>query len=261
MNTLKATIKAILAIAFSLLLIPLQLLVLFATKSAPAYILPRIWHKGLCLIFGIKITHTGKPHTQSQTIYAFNHLSYLDIIVIGSTLRASFVSKDDVASWPAFGFLSTLQQTAFISRSREKARDAKNTLDTMLRENKSLIIFPEGTSTDGRDVHPFKSSIFSIAYNDNVSNIKIQPVTLIMQRIDGHEIKNQEDRDLYAWHIDMTTPLGEHLWRFLKSRGAQIHLHYHPPINVKDFSNRKTLAKICHEAVSKGLQDYNNKQT
>jgi len=241
----------------SLVIVPSQLLILVFSKSSGAYILPQLWHKALCFVFGIKIKYIGKPHTDQQTIFVSNHLSYLDILVLGTTLRASYVAKKDVASWPVFGFLSKLQQTAFISRSHVDARKEKYALDTMIENKKSLIIFPEGTSTDGRIVIPFKSSLFSIALRKEQSNIMIQPVTLAMNRVNKHAVKTQDDHDLYAWHINMTTPLGEHLWRFARSKGAEIYIYFHAPVDSNEYSDRKILAKVCHEAVSNGLTNHN----
>tara|TARA_R110001592_G_scaffold16881_14_gene71713 strand:+ start:2359 stop:3048 length:690 start_codon:yes stop_codon:yes gene_type:complete len=225
---------------------------LFCKENA-AYILPWLWQKIVCSIFRITVRVNGTPYTDSQTIYMSNHVSYLDIPAIGSILRASFVAKKDVASWPVFGFLSKLQQTAFISRSREDVKKEKHALDSMLNDGKSLIIFPEGTSTDGREVRLFKSSLFSIAMKENLRGIKVQPVTLRMETVNQKQIHTQDDRDLYSWHIDMDTPLDKHLWRFARNKGAVISLTFHPPLNASDFSDRKTLAKACYNTVSKGL--------
>ena len=253
MNKLKAALKFFLFILLTVPIVAMQWLLLLVYKGKAAYILPWIWQMGVCAIFRIKIKIIGTPHNQSQTIYVSNHISYLDISVIGSILRASFVAKKDVASWPVFGFLSTLQQTAFISRDRADVKQAKNNLDQMLNDGKSLIIFPEGTSTDGKEVIPFKSSLFSIAMKENLKDIYVQPFTLKMQSVDGKPVETQETRDLYSWHINMDTPLGEHLWRFAQSSGAVISLNFHEPLKAHDFENRKTLAKACYEAVSNGL--------
>ncbi|PCI97174.1 MAG: 1-acyl-sn-glycerol-3-phosphate acyltransferase [Alphaproteobacteria bacterium] len=255
MNIVKATFKFIL---FALLTIPvvvLQVILMQFHKGKGAYILPYFWQKCVCKIFSIKVKIIGKPHTSSQTIYISNHISYLDIPVIGSILPTSFVAKKDVASWPVFGFLSKLQQTAFISRDRADAIKGKQTLNAMLSQGKSLIIFAEGTSTDGREVLPFKSSLFAVALQENLPDLRVQSITLKMHTVNQKEIITQDDRDLYSWHRDMDTPLGTHLWRFAKSRGAEIFLNFHPPVKAHDFSDRKTLAKACHNTVSNGLEE------
>ncbi len=261
MRTPLAALKMSLFVLLCLAIVPLQSLVLVVHRGRGAYILPWLWQCCVCRIFGITVLVEGKPHTKSQTIYVANHLSYLDIPAIGSILRASFVAKQEVAGWAVFGFLSKLQQTAFISRSKADAAKEKNALGAMLAEGKSLIIFPEGTSTDGREVLAFKSSLFALVLQDGVKNLTIQPVTVNMQTVDRRPVLTQADRDIYSWHRDMDTELPVHLWGFAKSRGAHISLKFHPPRLAGDYSDRKTLAKICHEDVCKGLtQQIENKQ-
>lgn len=242
-----------------ILMAPLQWALLTVYGSGPAaYSLPWLWHRLICRAFGITIRIEGTPHTKSQTIFVGNHISYLDIPAIGSTLRGSFVAKKDVASWPVFGILARLQQTGFIDRSRTAALTESSAMSAMLDQGKTLIIFPEGTSTDGREVLPFKSSLFSLMLGAQRKELIIQPFTLSMTLVDGHAPESQDARDLYSWHRDMDTDLGVHLWRFAKSRGAVITLHFHDALRAADYQDRKELAKICHKAVSEGLAEGHN---
>lgn len=250
MRIVAAICKLALFFMLCVLVVPLQMLVLLFHKGAGAYVIPQIWHKGVCAIFGLKITISGTPETGRQVLYVSNHLSYLDIPVIGTVLRASFVAKKDVARWPVFGFLSKLQQTAFIDRARGAAAKEANALDSMLERGKSLIVFPEGTSTDGREVLPFKSSLFSLALQGNEKSLAIQPFTIRALSINGKAPDTQALRDIYAWHRDMQTELPTHLWLFALSKGAHIHLTFHDIVLPADFGDRKTLANACFEAVS-----------
>lgn len=221
------------------------------TRGPAAYILPHLWERCICLIFGLKVIVEGKPHTDSQTLYIANHLSYLDIPVIASVLKASFVAKEDVAGWPVFGFLSKMQQTAFISRSRTQAAKGRYALQNMLKDGKSLIIFPEGTSSDGQEILPFKSSLFSIAHDIRTeSPLMVQPITLSLVKVNGQLPNDQTIRNQYAWHGDMT--LSPHLWAFLKGKGATVRIHFHPPEPAQKFPCRKTLAQHCHVSIEKG---------
>ena len=255
MNTLKAIFKMLLFMLLTLLVVLIQPLILAVHRGRYSYVVPKFWHSCVCLIFSIKVNVEGTPYTDEQTIYLSNHLSYLDIPVIGSLLTASFVAKADVASWPLFGFLSKLQQTAFISRARQDAKKETNSLTNMIgKEGKSIIVFPEGTSTDGKTVRSFKSSLFSIATEANNENLRVQPFTISMISTNKKRVETQEDRDLYAWHLEMDTELHYHLWSFAKSKGARITLTFHPPILARDYQNRKELSKICHENVLGGLQ-------
>lgn len=257
MRTAIATLKMIAFLVLCVMVVPVQLIMLAVTRGQSAYIIPKLWHKGVCAIFNIRIQTENLPRHAEQTIFVSNHLSYLDIPAIGSLLTASFVAKADVAGWPVFGFLSKLQQTAFISRARTAAKQGKYALQTMLDDGKSLVIFPEGTSTDGRSVRDFKSSLFSIVDDSSNDALIIQPFTIRMALVDNNplaETKDDQDhRDIYAWHVEMDTELPDHLWRFAKSKGAVLEMVFHDPIRASDIKDRKTLAKTCHDSVINGL--------
>ena len=255
MSSVKAFIRFILFFVLCIPVVLLQLLLLSVYRGPHSYFIPNLWHRGVCIIFGVHVRVEGIPYRDSQTIYVGNHLSYLDISAIGNFLKASFVAKADVANWPVFGFLSKLQQTAFISRSRKDARKEKNALENMIEKGKSLIIFPEGTSTDGKTVRPFKSSLFSIALGSDNPALMVQPFTISMSSVNGKSVEKQEDRDTYAWHIEMDTKMHQHLWSFAKSKGCTLTLTFHEPIVAKNYDDRKEMAQICHEKVLDGLQN------
>jgi 1-acyl-sn-glycerol-3-phosphate acyltransferase len=243
--------KASLFFLWCLVMVPPQAILILFYRGPHAYHIPYLWHKGICLIFGLRVRVEGAPIETAQTLFVSNHVSYLDIPVIGSTLKASFVAKNEVAGWPVFGFLSRMQQTAFISRSRNHAQREKNALGNMLKEGKSLILFPEGTSTDGRDVASFKSSLFSMTLDGEHPDLLIQPFTLRIDRVDGKSPDDQAVRDLFAWYGDMTMP--PHLRAFTAGRGADVTLVFHSPIRPNDYPDRKSLAEACESAVRSGL--------
>lgn len=244
---------------FALLVVVITLLqacVLLVSKGHLSYILPQVWHWCACRIFGIAVEVRGDIYRQGQVIFMSNHVSYLDIPVLGSVVRGSFVAKQDVAGWALFGFLSHLQQTVFISRARGAAASVQAQLDQRLLAGQDLILFPEGTSTDGRDVYPFKSSLFSLVVGSQAHDLVVQPITLQVIQTDDRSIGRdspQEALDLYAWHINMDTGLGEHLQRFARLKGARVVLTFHPPLCAKDYSDRKLMAQACYDRVKGGL--------
>ncbi len=257
MDTIRGIFKLMLFAMLVILVVPTQGLILLITRGPFSYHLPTLWHAGVAKALGIRFTVTGTPNTGHQTLYMSNHLSYLDIPIIGGMIKASFVAKSEVEGWALFGFLATLQQTAFIQRKRSEIKKQKNSLQARIEDGQSLIIFPEGTSTDGREVLPFKSSLFSLVLFEGNDDLYIQPVSVSLLTTDKITPKTQDDLDLYAWHRDMDMELGSHLWRFAKARGATLNLNFHKPLRAKDYTDRKILAKTCHERVSMGLQ--NNK--
>ncbi len=249
MGNLRATLKFTQFFFWSALLIPPQMIIMVFSRGNAAYTLPIFWHKMICRAFKLDIEVEGQPSKEQQTIYVSNHVSYLDIPVIGSILPASFVAKEEVATWPVFGLLAKLQQCVFINRARHRIGEGQSNMQQRLNSGNSIVLFPEGTSTNGTNVLPFKSSLFSVATDPELTKKPlIQPFTIELLETNGQKIKIEKDHDLYAWYADMT--LAPHFWDFAKSNGAKVKLHFHAPLRVKDDDNRKNLAKTCHDKVA-----------
>ena len=122
MRSLIATFKVFLLIVIYLITIPLQALNrVLLNNTRLFFIVPYLFHGSLRRVFGIKVRLQGTVEKDKQVVYVSNHLSYLDIPLLGSFLPAHFVSKDDVQSWPILGLLATLAKTIFISRTPSKA--------------------------------------------------------------------------------------------------------------------------------------------
>ena len=165
---LMKTLKIILHILF---VIPLCLLILISTKRQQEKII-QFWCKRLLSIFEIKVEVQGLDSflsNQKQYLMVANHISWMDIIVIQSIKPSIFVAKSDVASWPLFGWVAQMTGTIFIKR--EKVSDIKKALKKMKRRliKRSVCIFPEGTSTNGRYLLPFKSNLFQSSIDTNKS--------------------------------------------------------------------------------------------
>jgi 1-acyl-sn-glycerol-3-phosphate acyltransferase len=249
--SVKAVLKILAIALWTIPLVSLQAILLPFYKGQFAYVIPKFWHKGICFILGLKVEIIGEPVQNKQIIYISNHLSYLDIPVIGAFLKASFIAKEDIASWPVIGYLASVQQTAFISRSSRQAKKVANALDSMVQEGKSLILFPEGTSSAGTTVLPFKSSLFSLAQPKNMSPLSIQPFILELIEVDKNAV-TEISRDLYSWYGDMD--FGPHIWDFLKTKGAKIRLNFLPPIYPTDNQDRKDLCMLVENQISSGLK-------
>ena len=253
MRTIVAIYKFICLGIASLITIPSMFIwgVLFNTKPI-FYIVPKAYHTVLCKIFRITVEITGTPTTK-HAVFLGNHLSYIDIPVMGSILDATFIAKEDVKSWFIFGWLGTLAQTIYISRKRDAAQQCINDIEKMINRGRSLILFPEGTSSRGTKVIPFKSSLFELFLNDSLKNkLFIQPFTITIKKINGEIISNIEDMDKYSWHSDME--LMPHLWQMAKLKGAHINIEFHCPRPAKNFKNRKEFAQICYDDVEQALK-------
>ncbi len=193
-------------------------------------------------ILGMKFRTSGTLMQQHGAVVA-NHTSWLDIFALNSRKRIYFVSKAEVASWPGIGWLARATGTMFIERNPKKAREQTLMFQERLKTGHKLLFFPEGTSTDGLQVLPFKTTLFAAFFADELRDfMSVQPVSVIY-----HAPKGQPDR-FYGWWGDMD--FGTHL---LKTLGARrqgvVELIYHTPAKVSDFENRKALAAHCEQAV------------
>lgn len=253
MRSVKAFSKITLYVLGIVVVAPLQTIVLSITKGPAAYVLPKLFHQYCCLILSIQCEVRGTPNKKNQTLYMCNHVSYLDIPLLGSIINGSFLAKKEVSEWPLFGFLAKIQQTAFIERKTREIGREKSKLEKFISDGKSLIVFPEGTSSSGLTVKPFKSSLFSLTEGLQTP-IDIQPVTISIIETDGKRANTKEEHDIYAWPLEMETPLHVHLWLFAKTRGARLVVTFHDPLKVPPGTDRKTLANTCFDRVCKGLE-------
>lgn len=193
-------------------------------------------------ILGIGFRTSGDLMQERGAVVA-NHSSWLDIFALNARKRVYFVSKAEVAKWPGVGWLARATGTVFIERDRKKAREQTMVFQERLSAGHKLLFFPEGTSTDGLRVLPFKTTLFAAFFTDELRDFMyVQPVSVIY-----HEPKGQPRR-FYGWWGDMD--FGPHLLKTLGARrqGA-VELIYHAPAKVSDFANRKELAAHCEQAV------------
>ncbi|KIC42726.1 acyl-phosphate glycerol 3-phosphate acyltransferase [Ruegeria sp. ANG-R] len=193
-------------------------------------------------ILGIGFRSSGVLMQERGAVVA-NHTSWLDIFALNARKRVYFVSKAEVAKWPGIGWLARATGTVFIERNPKKAREQTRVFEDRLKAGHKLLFFPEGTSTDGLRVLPFKTTLFAAFFTDELRDFMyIQPVSAIF-----HAPEGQPDR-FYGWWGDMD--FGPHL---LKTLGARkqgwVEVIYHLPAKVSDFENRKALAAHCEQAV------------
>jgi lyso-ornithine lipid O-acyltransferase len=215
--------------------------------------LPRWYHRLSCRVLGIRLVFEGKPIEVDPALYIINHTGYLDIEILGAALQASFISKADVAKWPWFGWLAKLQRSVFIERTRSAAMGHRNAIVERFDRGDRLILFPEGTSSDGGHVLPFKSSLFSVAeYRHNGVPIAVQPVSVAYTRLDGIPL-GRALRPFFAWYGEMD--LAPHLWTALGMGVLTVELTFFPPVTIDQFASRKELAAYCYRVISDGVAE------
>ena len=202
--------------------------------------------KGALAILGIRLKTQGRPMRRRGAVVA-NHASWLDIFVMNAPQRIYFVAKDEIANWPGIGWLARATGTIFIRRSARDARAQKLTFEARLRAGHHLCFFPEGTSSDGIRVLPFKPTLFAAFFTEELAGLlSIQPVSVIYVAPKGR------DSRFYGWWGDLG--FAAHFLRVLaQPRQGRVELVFHPPVPIAEAGNRKTLARLCEAQVRDGL--------
>jgi 1-acyl-sn-glycerol-3-phosphate acyltransferase len=233
--------------ALTLPLMPLQqLFVWFWPRMARVF--PMHYHRLVCRILGIRVEITGKQPVNGPLLIASNHVSWLDIVVLSAVAPVSFVAKKEVKSWPFFGSLARLQRTVFVDRDRRHATgNSRDDMRARLNAGDILVLFPEGTSSDGRSVLPFNSSFFGAA---EIEGVLVQPVSIAYR---GHRNLPMTRRLMpsYAWYGDMD--LAPHLLEALATGPVEVSVICHPPLSLSGELNRKALARHAETEVRRGV--------
>ena len=193
-------------------------------------------------IMGMRLTVRGAPMAMRGAVVA-NHTSWLDIFALNAVKRIYFVSKSEVANWPGIGWLARATGTVFIERNPARARQQTDLFQQRLLAGHKLLFFPEGTSTDGFQVLPFKTTLFQAFLMPALrEQLHIQPVAVIYRAPQG------ADPRYYGWWGDMD--FGSHLLATLApARPGGVEVIYGMPLRVADFADRKALAAACEAAV------------
>jgi len=208
---------------------------------------PRFYHRRCCRILGLKVRRIGRPVASRPILFASNHVSYLDITVLGSLLPASFIAKREVATWPFFGWLARLQRSVFIDRRPRSTAEQRDSIASRLAAREALILFAEGTSGDGNRVLPFKSALFSVA---ETAELTVQPVSIAYTKLDGQPIRRSL-RPYFAWYGSMS--LAPHLWNVVGLGTVEVVVEFHPPTTLAERGSRKALARYCEERAAAGM--------
>ena len=196
----------------------------------------RRWLRRLMRIMGIRFIVHGEPVQGSQMMVC-NHVSWIDIPLVGAALTSRFVAKSDIQYWPLIGFIARAIGTFFIRRGHGGSKPLLEKLKPHLAAGGSVVIFPEGTTTDGHNVLPFHPRLFQAALDCNAA---VQPVALRYGRTaDGEEIAPFVGED----------NLFSHVVRVLRSPGLTAELIYCPPLLSTHYSDRAAMAQDAEAAI------------
>ncbi len=197
-------------------------------------------------IIGLEHHHEGQP-LQGHGAMVANHASWLDIFVLNAEARIYFVSKAEVAGWPGIGWLARATGTFFIKRDPAEARRQVAEMGRRLELGQKLLFFPEGTSTDGRRVLPFRTTLFQPLVAENrEGDFEVQPVTVVYHAPAG------ADPRIYGWWGEME--FGSHLLQTLAlPRQGRVEVIYHPPMRIVGSGGRKALAQSARRVIEDTL--------
>lgn len=236
-------VAAVLATAFCAL-VPAVVRVLTFGAMRPASVVGahccRLWGRWMCAILGLRVEVEGRP-PHGLFLLASNHLSYLDIMVLGTFAPSLFVAKQEIRSWPLFGWISRGAGTLFVDRDRPKdvVRVGAEMVDR-LRAGLSLTLFPEGRSTRGLDVLPFMPSLLEAAARTGV------PCHAVALGYDAPDFEDLPPAVTVCWYD--RAAFVPHITRLMQIDGVVAHVRFvGEPVRSDD---RKELARELRDRVA-----------
>jgi 1-acyl-sn-glycerol-3-phosphate acyltransferase len=235
----------------TLLLVPLQLIGM-AFDLRLQRIVPHLYHRAFCALVGVRIRQVGTRTTDSTVLVLSNHVSWLDICVIGALNPVVFVAKSEVARWPVFGWLARLQRTIFIDRqARHKTGAATQEIGDRLLGGDAVVLFAEGTSSDGTRILPFRSALIGAVHHalgtsTHHSTVTVQPVSLAYVGFDGLP-PGRALRERVAWYGD--ADLIPHFIGILASGAIDVTVSFGEARAYDMTADRKQIARDAEHAV------------
>ena len=214
----------------------------------------RFYWSVVCRLIGLGVRVLGAvpASVDRPVVFVSNHSSWLDIPVLGGRLDACFISKDEVTGWPLINLVARLGRTVYVRRRRTSTGRERDDMRQRLQSGDNLVLFPEGTTSDGSRVLPFRSAFLSIAELASGSGGQpplVHPVSVVYDRL-GFLPTGRASRPLFAWYGDMS--IGSHFWQLAQYRGLRATILLHPPLDPASFASRKELAHAAWTAVAEG---------
>lgn len=240
------------AIAFiTLVLIPVQWLAIrFNLRLKRS--LPVFYHRVVCRLVGFRITVIGQRIAEHPLMIVSNHASWADISVISAVAPSVFVAKSEVGTWPLFGLLSKLQRSVFVDRSRRQKTGAVNAeIAQRLSDGDPVVLFGEGTSSDGNRVLAFRSALIGaardvLAESGHTGRVWIQPLSIAYTGLLGLPF-GRRHRPLIAWYGDLD--LLPHLAGVLRKGAIDVTVTWGEPTPFDENSDRKQVTRGLEQAV------------
>lgn len=216
---------------------------------------PRLWHRLTLKVLGIRVHVKGTLTAERPLLITSNHVSWTDIMVLGSLDGVHFVAKAEVRGWPVMGTFARLQRSVFVERERKRTSpEQTREIADRLADGDPMVLFAEGTTGDGSRVMPFKTTLFGAAQLAlgalNAERVLVQPVAIAYMRKGGLPLDRRE-RGSIAWIGD--TALLPHLKSLLGASIIDVEVRFGEPIPFFAESDRKAVARTAEGAVRQML--------
>ncbi|MFE1598619.1 lysophospholipid acyltransferase family protein [Methylobacterium sp. ID0610] len=218
---------------------------------------PMLLHRLFLALFQVRVRVTGTPPAPGEAALVLaNHISWLDIPVLGALRPLSFVAKSEVAGWPVIGLMAKLQRTVFIDRARKRHTAVVNTeLSRRLAVGEVVVLFAEGTTGDGNRLLPFRTSLVGAARaaltEGGLDAVRLQPLCIAYTRRHGMPLTRRERPEI-AWYGDME--LAPHLAVFLERGPIDVEVVWAEPVTFAAGTDRKVATALAEAAVRRALQ-------
>jgi 1-acyl-sn-glycerol-3-phosphate acyltransferase len=235
----------------TLVLLPLQLIgIAFGLRLQRA--VPQLYHRVFCALVGVRIREVGQRSHQAPVLILSNHASWLDICVITALAPVVFIAKSEVARWPVFGWLAKLQRTIFVERERRhKTGAATQEIAGRLLGGDAVVLFAEGTSSDGIRVLPFRSALIGAVHHALGASVQhkeiiVQPMSLAYVGLGGVPL-GRALRERVAWYGD--ADLMPHFIGVLASGAIDVTVSWGEAAACGISADRKQIARDAEKSV------------
>jgi len=238
----------------TLLVMPVQVLLLVLRSRWSEHV-PYLYHRWLCRLLGVRVHVNGEIQPDRAALLISNHISWLDIIVLSTLAPLHFVAKSEVADWPFFGLLAKLQRSVFVDRERRTAvKETAHEIAARLKAGERIVLFAEGTSSDGNQILAFKSALIGAAAlaAEEGDGAVVQTLTLAYTRVHGLPI-GRIARSHVAWYGDMD--MISHVWGLLRQGPLDAQVRIGAPLRLENIRDRKQLAALSEAQVRRNFAE------
>ncbi|MBL8581922.1 MAG: 1-acyl-sn-glycerol-3-phosphate acyltransferase [Rhizobiaceae bacterium] len=233
----------------TLALFPVQLLAQYFGWGI-RHPIARLWHGTVLWAVGVRVRRVGAQGSGRPLLIAANHVSWTDVMAIGSVADVTFIAKAEVKQWPLIGPIARLQRTVFVERDRKRSSGAQaGAVAERLGGGEAVVLFAEGTTSDGTFLLPFKSTLVgaaAIAAGGGHDTVFVQPVAIAYTRLHGMAMGRRE-RSITGWIGD--EELVPHLMGLLGRRAFDAEVRFGEPIAFRKGMDRKQVTREAEAAV------------